>query len=160
MIRLALLVAVLSVAASSVLADAVRPVQIIIKEMPSGAFDVQWSVPKVMSPDAMPSPVLPDDAVARGGSRFVDRPGDWLTRQVYECPSGIAGQSVGVQYPFYNLGLPTLLRVEFLSGERYAQMLDPGVETWRVPDPRASGFVAWLEAASGAVAARRTTCCT
>ena len=40
--------------------DDVRPVQVLVKELPSGVFDVQWSVPKVIPPQAMPSPRLPE----------------------------------------------------------------------------------------------------
>ena len=34
----------------------------------------------------------------------------------------------------------TLLRVELLSGERYAHMLPPGETTWRVPESIADAY--------------------
>ena len=56
----------LLLAAPAAIADDVRPVQIIAKELASGAVDVQWSVPKVIPPNAIPSPRLPDGCRAEG----------------------------------------------------------------------------------------------
>ena len=38
----------------------------------------------------------------------------------------LAGQQIGIDYPFLNATISTLLRVELLSGDRYAHMLVPG----------------------------------
>ena len=52
--RVVLGVAFLWLVVASVAADDVRPVQVQVKELPSGAVDVQWSVPKLIPPQAMP----------------------------------------------------------------------------------------------------------
>ena len=59
-------------------ADDVRPVQVLVKELPSGAFDVQWSVPKVIPPQSMPSPWLPEQCWPDGERVFLDQPAAWL----------------------------------------------------------------------------------
>jgi len=115
-------------------ADDVRPVQVLVKELPSGAVDVQWKVPKVVRPQAMPSPQLPDQCRPDGERTFLDQPTAWLSRQVYVCPGGLAGQPLGIRFPAYNIGLSTLLRVELASGDRYAHLLSPGEDSWRVPE--------------------------
>jgi len=115
------------------MADGIRPVQVQVKELPSGAFDVQWSVPKVIPPQSMPSPWLPEQCRPDGERVFLDRPAAWMTRQVYRCPDGLAGERLGIRYPAYNIGLSTLLRVELLSGDRYAHMLNPGEHSWQIP---------------------------
>ena len=142
---------VLALAAPAARADDVRPVQILAKELPSGAWDVQWSVPKLIPPQAMPSPRMPDGSRPVGERTFIDRPSAWLTRQVYECPGGLAGRPLGIDFPLYNIGLSVLLRVEFLSGDRYARMLNPGEDSWVIPEASASGFLSFLEEARDAV---------
>ena len=140
----------LAVAAPTAVADDVRPVQVAVRELPSGAFDVQWSVPKVMPPQAMPGPRLPAQCRPEGPRTFIDNPTAWLTRQVYRCPDGLAGQALGISFPFPNTGLSTLLRVEFVSGERYAHMLNPGEDSWQIPEAAAGGFPQFLREAQRA----------
>ena len=133
-----------------VVADDVRPVQILVKELPSGAFDVQWSVPKVIRPQTMPSPRLPEQCRPDGERTFIDQPSAWLNRQVYRCPDGLAGQELGISFPYYNIGLSTLLRVELLSGESYAHILNPGEDSWRIPETSAGGVADFLQEAQTA----------
>jgi hypothetical protein len=138
--RVLLIGAILVLAVAGVSADDVQPVQLQIRELPSGAFDVQWSVPKVIPPQAMPSPWMPDHCRPEGDSVFLDRPSAWMTRQSYRCPGGLAGQEVGIHHPGYNLVLSTLLRVELQTGDQYANMLYPGDDRWRVPAASGSGL--------------------
>ncbi len=133
------------------MADDVRPVQVLVKELPSGAFDVQWSVPKVIRPQTMPSPRLPEQCRPDGERTFIDQPSAWLNHQVYRCPDGLAGQELGISFPYYNIGLSTLLRVELLSGESYAHILNPGEDYWRIPEASAGGFSDFLGEAQKAV---------
>ncbi len=132
------------------IADDVRPVQVLVKELPSGAFDVQWSVPKVIRPQTMPSPRLPEQCRPDGERTFVDQPSAWLNRQVYRCPEGLAGQELGISFPYYNIGLSTLLRVELLSGESYAHILNPGEDSWRIPEANVGGISSFLREAQKA----------
>ncbi len=132
------------------MADDVRPVQVLVKELPSGAFDVQWSVPKVIRPQTMPSPRLPEQCRPDGERTFIDQPSAWLNRQVYRCPDGLAGQELGISFPYYNIGLSTLLRVELLSGESYAHILNPGEDSWRIPEVSAGGVSDFLREAQEA----------
>jgi len=134
----------LAFAVPMAMADDVRPVQVLVKELPSGAFDVQWSVPKVIRPQTMPSPRLPEQCRPDGERTFIDQPSAWLNRQVYRCPEGLAGQELGISFPYYNIGLSTLLRVELLSGESYAHILNPGEDSWRIPEASAGGFSDFL----------------
>jgi len=140
----------LAFVAPFVMADDVRPVQVMVKELPSGAFDVQWSVPKVIRPQTMPSPRLPEQCRPDGERTFIDQPSAWLNRQVYRCPDGLAGQELGISFPYYNIGLSTLLRVELLSGESYAHILNPGEDSWRIPEASAGVVADFLQEAQKA----------
>jgi hydrogenase/urease accessory protein HupE len=139
--------------AGTAVADGVPPVQMQVKELPSGAFDVQWSVPKVVSPQAMPSPWLPEQCLPEGERDFVEKPSAWLTRQAYRCPNGLAGELLGIRFPAYNMGQSTLLRVELLSGDQHAHMLNPGEERWRIPPAREAGLAKFYRESQGATLA-------
>jgi len=137
--------------ASSAVADGVRPVTMQVKEQEAGRFLVQWLVSKQLPTRTIPSPVLPASCQVAGERKVVERPGTWSLQQLYRCPDGLSGQELRVDYPFLNVTVSTLLRVELLSGERYAHMLPPGEHSWRVPEAASGGVPAWLLAAREAV---------
>ena len=93
-------------------ADIVQPVNVQLKEQEPNSFLVQWQVPKRFPARAMPEPVLPEHCRAKGERVLQDQPGVWLNRQVYRCPDGLAGQKIGIRYPFINAGQTTMLRIE------------------------------------------------
>jgi hypothetical protein len=143
----------LGLAATSAVADDARPVTVNVKEREPGAFLVQWQVPQVLPRQAMPIPVLPDSCSPQGERTVVDRAAAWLNRQSYRCEEGLAGKTIGIRYPILNPSLTTFLRVDFLSGERFAHVLGPTEESWTVPDLDKSAFASALEGASRAVLA-------
>jgi hypothetical protein len=115
-------------------ADDVRPVQVQIRELEPGTFLVQWQVPRLLPPQAMPNPVLPGSCVPEGERTMQERPGAWLQRQNYRCPGGISGERLGIDFPFGNPALSTVFRVEFLSGERHATLLSSSEGSWELPE--------------------------
>jgi len=128
----------------TLVADTVRPVQVQIKEREPGSFLVQWRTPKLLPPQAVPSVVMPEGCRTEGERVFLDQPSGWLNRQVYRCSEGLAGQTIGMSFPVYNPSINTVIRVEFLSGERFAHALTPLEESWRVPDANVGSVAAWL----------------
>jgi hypothetical protein len=125
--------ALVTLVARATLADDVRPVQVQVREQEPGTFLVQWQVPQLLPPQAMPSPVLPDSCVPEGERTIQDRPGAWLNRRIYRCPDGISGQRLGIAYPFGNPALSTVFRVELLSGEQHATLLSSSEDSWELP---------------------------
>ncbi len=124
--------------------DVTRPVHVQIKEREPGSFLVQWRVPKVLPVRAMPTPVLPESCRPEGERIFLDQPSGWMNRQVYRCSEGLLGKTVGISYPMPNPTISTVIRVEFLSGERFAQSLDPLEESWQLPAGNIGAIDAWL----------------
>jgi len=125
---------------SSALADDVRPVTLQIHETEPGKLSVQWRVPRVLPAHAIPEPVLPANCTPAGPRTFQELPAAWLSRQEYQCDGTIAGLEVGLVYPYHNPSMSTLLRIELLSGERHAQVLGPGEQTWRIPASQSDGL--------------------
>lgn len=130
---LRVVVVLLAACGTAAFADGILPVTLKLKEQEANRFLAQWRVPKQLPPSAIPSPVLPDSCRSVGDKAVTERPSAWFVRQSYVCTEGLAGKSVGVDYPFLNATVSTLVRVELLSGDRYAHMLSPGERSWRVP---------------------------
>ncbi len=68
-----------------------------------------------------------------------EQPGTWVFRRAFRCSVGLEGQEVGIDFPFVNPNLATVLRVELLSGESYAHLFASGEEIWRLPEATALG---------------------
>ena len=101
--------------------------------------------------EAIPAPGLPETCRTEGRRVVIDQPGGWLQRQVYRCPDGLAGRTIEVRYPIYNPSLTTVIRLELLSGERFAHALDPMEESWTVPGAAVDPVTAWLDGARSAL---------
>jgi hypothetical protein len=56
-----------------------------------------------------------------------------------------------MSFPVYNPSINTVIRVELLSGERFAHALTPKEESWRVPEANVGSVAAWLREARLAV---------
>ena len=127
-----------------------QPIQVQIHEQEPGAYLVQWRVPKTLPVEAMPALVMPESCRAEGERTVTELPAGWLNRQLYRCSEALSGQTIRIRYPLYNAALTTLVRVDFLSGERFAHVLNPTEDSWRVPEVGA-GDLAWLRGARRAV---------
>jgi hypothetical protein len=149
--RLSLAAVVLSTTARPAVADDVRPIQIQIREREPGSFLVQWRVPKLLPIQAMPNPVLPDECIPEGERILLDQQGSWVNQQAYRCDGGLAGKAVGIHYPIRDPQYTTVVRVELLSGERFAHAFAPAEDSWLVPNIEAGTVAAWLDGAAAAV---------
>jgi hypothetical protein len=127
-----------------------QPIQVQIQEQEPGAFLVQWRVPKTLPIEAMPALVLPESCRSEGERTVIELPAAWMNRQLYRCSEPLSGQVIQVSYPLYNPAMTTLVRVDFLGGERFAHVLNPTEDSWRVPEAGADG-IAWLRGARRAV---------
>jgi hypothetical protein len=137
--------------AGPALADDVPPVQVQIKEREPGAFLVQWFVPSVIPAQAMPHPELPAHCRPDGERVVLSQSGGWLNRQAYRCPGGLAGHTIGIRYPVPNPSVRTVMRLELLSGERFAHALAAMESAWQVPEANVGPIVQWLRDARSAV---------
>jgi hypothetical protein len=126
--------------AGETLADVVQPVSVQIKEQEPGTFLLQWQVPKAIPYAAMPDVALPEQCRTTSPRTVRELPGSWLNRRTHVCTDGLAGRTIAIQYPIVSPGQGTLLRVELLSGMQLVHMLNPGEDSWQVPEERA-GFL-------------------
>jgi hypothetical protein len=131
-IALAILIPILAVA------DVGPPAHLQITEREPGRYTVQWRVPKALPPRAVPEPVFPETCRPSSDRTVVDQPGAWLFTREWRCETGLAGRVVGMRYPFPDLALTTVVRVDLLSGDRFAHVLTPGEGPWRLPEGTAA----------------------
>lgn len=115
-------------------ADVGPPAHMQVTEKSPGLFAVQWRVPKALPARAVPTPTLPETCRPVGERSVVDQPGAWLLSRDWRCEGGLAGHELGILYPFPDLSLTTVVRVDLLSGDRFAHVLSPGEGAWRVPE--------------------------
>lgn len=115
-------------------ADVGPPAHMQVTEKSPGLYTVQWRVPKALPARAVPAPLLPETCRPVGERSVVDQPGAWLLSRDWRCDGGLAGQEVGIRYPFPDLALTTVIRVDLLSGDRFAHVMSPGDGAWRVPE--------------------------
>jgi len=134
--KLGLAVALTGLALVPVLAvaDVGPPAHMQVTEKSPGLYAVQWRVPKALPSRAVPSPLLPETCRPVGERSVVDQPWAWLLSRDWRCDAGLAGQEIGIRYPFPDLSLTTVIRVDLLSGDRFAHVFSPGEGAWRVPE--------------------------
>jgi hypothetical protein len=120
------------------LADVGPPAHMQITESEPGLYTVQWRVPKALLPRAVPSPQLPETCRPSSEGMVLNQPGAWLFTQEWSCETTLAGQEVGMRYPFPDLALTSVVRVDFLSGDRFAHVLSPGEGSWKLPEGTAA----------------------
>lgn len=150
LLRAFVLLSALAVAAPAA-ADDVPPVQVQLKEREPGSFLVQWFVPSVIPAQAMPHPELPTHCRPEGERVVLAQSGGWLNRQAYRCPGGLAGHAIGIRYPVPNPAIRTVMRLELLSGERFAHALGPMETGWQVPEANVGPFTQWSRDARSSV---------
>jgi len=114
-------------------ADVGPPAHLRIVEADGGRVEVRWRVPKTLPTRAAPVPLLPADCTTRGDGSVEDLPSAWLFTREWECGSALAGQEIGLRYPFPDLALTTVARVELRSGDRFARLLVAGEPSWVLP---------------------------
>jgi len=114
-------------------ADVGPPAHLRISEREPGLFVTQWRVPKALPPSAVPVPDLPETCEPEGDYSVEDQARAWLLTQEWRCETGLAGETVGMRFPFADFALTTVIRVNLLSGDRFAHVLSPGEGAWRLP---------------------------
>jgi hypothetical protein len=109
-----------------------------ITERDAGVYAVQWRVPKALPPRAVPVPEFPEICGLSSEPTVASLPGAWLLEAEWRCEANLAGRAVGMSYPFPDLALTTVVRVDLLSGDRFAHVLSPGEGQWQLPEGTAS----------------------
>lgn len=120
------------------IADVGPPAHLQVTEKEPGLYAVQWRVPKVLPVRAVPTPVLPEGCRPSGERTVTDQQVAWLLASDFRCDKSLAGQPLGMRYPFPDFALTTVIRVDLLSGDRFAHVLEVGEADWRLPEGTAA----------------------
>ncbi|MBF8269607.1 MAG: hypothetical protein HW386_1316 [Gammaproteobacteria bacterium] len=117
-----------------VLAHESRPIFIQIKETAVQQFTAQWKIPTSIPEFTLPSLIMPESCREWGAAIKSQYPDAYIGQQQYTCANGLAGQPLGLQFPVINPSVTSLFRLEFLHGETYSHILQPGQPNWHVPE--------------------------
>ena len=134
MIRLLIAWAALLLVASGAQAHDARPNFVEIIEMQPNVFSVQWKIPATVPNSALPTIRMPESCTTDAGLAIQQAAGAYQGRLVYDCPEGLSGQIVSIEFPAINPSLSSLFQVRLANGEKYVRILKPDETSWTVPD--------------------------
>lgn len=126
----ALLLAAASTAPLTVAAHDARPLSVAIVEQGSGVYRVVVRAPPTLEAVNVPRLVWPAPCVVREESSLRAQAG---ASSLVACRGGLAGHTLGVDYPVYNPSLTTLFRLELASGSTRTAVLPPDEHEWTIP---------------------------
>ncbi len=134
-IRVVVFVTVLNcVCAAS--ADDNRPVFVEITELDARRFRIGLRVPPTIPQFNQPTLELPEFAVERSAVEVDPKLRQDSTEQAYhyyDCPGGLRGESIGIEYPLTPPTVATVIRMSFQEGHSQTVVLPPGESSWQVP---------------------------
>ena len=110
-----------------------RPNTVRIVETGEFVYSVTWKVPASLPVDALPNPILPEDCAAVRTPAWRSTGGGYVGQQNFRCAQGLAGRSVGIDYPGANPSLRTIYTVRLATGEEHLHILGPDEGAWVVP---------------------------
>jgi hydrogenase/urease accessory protein HupE len=111
-----------------------RPNFVEIIETEANVFSVQWKIPATVPDAALPTIRMPDSCTTDARLAMQQASGAYQGRLVYNCPDGLSGQEVSIDFPVINPSLSSLFRVRLAGGEQYVRILKPDETSWTVPD--------------------------
>lgn len=119
------------------LAHDARPVVVTINEQLPGAFQYTVRVPETVEATNQPAVLWPQGCNEQNVVVAVNsRSGSVL------CESALQGQSLSLQYPYFNPSLATFYRLTNLEGITMTAMLTPTQVAWEVPVEPTAGNIA------------------
>jgi hydrogenase/urease accessory protein HupE len=111
-----------------------RPNFVEIFETEPNVFSVQWKIPATVPEAALPTIRMPENCATDARLALQQSAGAYQGRLVYNCPDGLSGRELSIEFPIINPSLSSLFQVRLLNGEQYVKILKPEERSWTVPD--------------------------
>ena len=111
-----------------------RPNFVEIIETEANVFSVQWKIPATVPEAALPTIHMPESCTTDARLAMQQSGGAYQGRLIYNCPDGLSGQEVRIEFPVINPSLSSLFQVRLANGEQYVRILKPDETSWTVPD--------------------------
>ncbi len=111
-----------------------RPIHFDIKETGPGLYTVVWKTPKSIPDFNVPELVFPRDCESVSRETMSGIPGAYVNKQIFNCPRGIAGKTIGFEFPILTPSVSALIRVQTLEGTKHTKLLKAGEHSWQVPE--------------------------
>ena len=111
-----------------------RPNFVEIIETDANVFSVQWKIPATVPDAALPTIHMPENCTTDARLAMQQSAGAYQGRLVYNCPDGLSGHELRIEFPIINPSLSSLFQVRLANGEQYVKILKPEESSWTVPD--------------------------
>ena len=111
-----------------------RPNFVEIIETETNVFSVQWKIPASVPDAALPAIHMPENCKTDARFAMQQSGGAYQGRLIYNCPEGLSGREVRIEFPIINPSLSSLFQVRLANGEQYVKILKPEESSWIVPD--------------------------
>jgi hypothetical protein len=111
-----------------------RPNFVEIIETDPNVFSVQWKIPATVPNAALPTIRMPDGCTTDARLATQQAGGAYQGRVNYNCPDGLSGKHISIEFPIINPSLSSLFQVRLSNGEQYVKVLKPSESGWTVPD--------------------------
>lgn len=127
-----LLTVLVVVCPQRLIADTISPLLVQINELRPEMFGVNQQRPPALPEFFHPKVVLPGACAPIPISSPAAR---WApdSRRWYQCPGGLRGGKISIEYGGPRPAVLTAIRINFLSGETLSGLLRPGETDWQVP---------------------------
>lgn len=126
--------AIALLAAAGAHAHDARPNFVEIIETDANVFSVQWKIPATVPDAALPTISMPENCTTDARLAMQQSGGAYQGRLVYNCPDGLSGHELRIEFPVINPSLSSLFQVRLANGEQYVKILKPDESSWTVPD--------------------------
>ena len=110
-----------------------RPIHLRLTEIEAEVFNLTWKAPAGSVASNFRGPRLPPHCVDQQAPRWHIDSGATVVQRRVSCAGGLAGHPLDLRLPQGNPSLPTLITVEFATGERHARLLAPNEDGWTIP---------------------------
>lgn len=124
------------------LAHDARPIAVEVKQTKDFTVSISFKVPGTLDTRFKPVANLPRDCSQFGETPPIGVDGAYVYEHVYRCRNPLGGQTIGIEYPYGNPSLSSLLQVTLPSGASHTKLLPPGENNWLVPEEPSTAVVA------------------
>ena len=127
------LFAVALLAPVDVSAHEARPVVLDVSQASDRSVVIELTAPGTLDWRMKPRAILPSFCDRLGSAETFDADGNYLFKYQYQCSEELSGKSIGIDFPYGNPSLSTLVLASLPNGESHTKLLLPGNYTWRLP---------------------------
>lgn len=124
------------------LAHDARPIAVNVEQAQDFTVSIGFKVPGTLDARFKPAATLPRDCSKFGETPLISVDGAYVYERIYQCRTPLSGHTIGIEFPYGNPSLSSLLQITLPSGASHTKLLSPGDSGWLVPQEPSTAVVA------------------